>query len=75
MKDDIIQVAGSPGSNPRDGESRNFDLRIMGADLMAEDRELSEVVCKNCFTLDPKRYTPKDGFHLGKTVPFFSVET
>ena len=75
---DIAPVAGSPSgrnhqSMParRDGESHSFDLRMMGADLVAEDQKSSDIIHSKCFTLDPRRYTPKDGYHLGKTVPFY----
>ena len=54
------------------GESHSFDLRLMGADLFSEDDASKEVIENSHLSLDPRRYTPKSGFHLGKTLPFLS---
>ena len=50
--------------------THNFDLRLMGADLLAPSAGTDDIIRSSGFTVDPVRYTSSEGFHLGKTLPF-----
>ena len=50
--------------------TNSFDLRLMGADLMAPSAGADDIIRSASFTVDPVRYTTSEGYHLGKTLPF-----
>ena len=48
----------------------NFDVRLLGADILSNSRQSDELFKSFSFTIDPTMYTPKGGFNLGKIVTY-----